>query len=832
MKKYKNEGLSMKSYYSYIKIIFCTIFAIVLFQQSSQAELLVYDGIPTGSGGYNNADLKSTSGTAQNPTHSSIVGETGAWNANNGSNSGTGAIKTTTTTNLFYPAGVNLTSIGGTVDFTHPETKTDIEQPYRVMGRNISVANETLARKSFFATVLMAYTDLTHYIPGAFAGWGLSRTIPTYTSYPSTDGVLVGFQKSETDVKAVLIAGGTQAVIGENVEPGTYMFAIRFEYSDIGEEIISAALINDSTVPSFANGDWTATVTNEVLNSAQNLGWINLGTYYPIGGKHIYIDEWRVGTEWHDVAGVVEGLSYVVNSGATYGDVTLSGTVTKSGDEDTTVIVYYGREDGADNSSAWEHFHVFSEPATEDDQVFAVAPDNLAASTNYFYRFAVSTPAGDTFAPWTDTFSTFQSVPPELAIPTASAIGKTAATINGTLLAGYPDVAITACLDTADHGSDSLPEDWEKTIVLGEFSAGETLTAVFSGLVANTGYSARFYGASTDGTSTTWSDVVTFSTATPTLSVRDTYVKKGGAGVITPVSVPVTLDVASGQDVSFRYYTSQATEANCENAKPDVHYIDESVNFTVPSGVTQTNITVRIIGNDDVEFPGRRFYIGFDTVEGAANTPGNVEVGTLCDNLGKLIFMDDFSSGLGKWTVSDSSLHISGGRFYFKDGTGKIGRAGNTNMKEYGLRVMSMSGNKSTWQSWGIGVYDLSTSGGGTGYRFTFKDGGGATGYDGALATNGVFAAGYGGVEVMRGSRVGRTPVMRPVSMRVQKTHDDHNRVQCWAGYFKAVDFIDESGDFLEGGQFVLTNNGWNDLWWDDVEVFQDSARASVMVIR
>lgn len=194
--------------------------------------------------------------------------------------------------------------------------------------------------------------------------------------------------------------------------------------------------------------------------------------------------------------------------------------------------------------------------------------------------------------------------------------------------------------------------------------------------------------------------------------------------------------------------------------------------------------------------------------------------------------MDDFSSGLDKWTVSDSSLYISGGRFYFKDGTGKIGRAGNTNMKEYGLRVMSMSGNKSTWQSWGIGVYDLSTSGGGTGYRFTFKDGGGATGYNGALATNGVFAAGYGGVEVMRGSRVGRYPVMRPISMRVQKTHDDHNRVQCWAGYFKAVDFIDESGDFLEGGQFVLTNNGWNDLWWDDVEVFQDSARASVMVIR
>ncbi|NLB70124.1 MAG: hypothetical protein GX804_10680, partial [Lentisphaerae bacterium] len=40
-------------------------------------------------------------------------------------------------------------------------------------------------------------------------------------------------------------------------------------------------------------------------------------------------------------------------------------------------------------------------------------------------------------------------------------------------------------------------------------------------------------------------------------------------------------------------------------------------------------------------------------------------------------------------------------------------------------------------------------------------------------------------------------------------------------GYSRAIDYIDESGELLEGGKFGIINEGWNELWFDTVEVFR-----------
>lgn len=806
-----------------------TAASVALFTLASRAELLVYDGIPTGAGGYTAGDLKpSGTGTAQNPVHASIVGETGAWNSTdaNGNAAGSGTIKASTTTNLVYPVGVNLASIGGAVYMTHT-AGAPVTNPYRPMGRTVSPSG-AVSQKSFFASVLMAYDDLGAYPEDMFGGWGLSMARPAIKSFPLSDGVHVGFRKAAGGVDAVLCAGGAFHVIEQNVGTETHFFAMRFEYSDTGAEIISAALLADGAEPSLSGNGWGVTVTNEVLSMNQRFDWVTVGYYYPIGGKNMYVDEWRVGTEWHDVAGETAGLSYAVNTGVSFGDIAVTGMVTKVGDPATVARVYYGRTDGMDDPAAWEECHEFQEPALADGQEFSAALANLVAETNYFFRFAASTAAGETFAPWTDSFTTLSSIMAAFSEPAASSVANSSATISGMMTDGYPAFHVTACLDTTDHGTESVPEDWAAAMDMGPHESAGSFAAAFTGLIANTDYVARFYATNDNGT--VWSDAVSFTTAAPTLSISDQYLKKGGAGVVTSASIPATLDVASGRPVSFRWHTAQATEARCENAVPGEHYVDEAGSLTLPPGVTQTNITVRIIGNNAVEFPGRRFYIMFDSVTGTANTPGPVEVGTLCDNMGPRIFDADFTANAAGWVSNISGWSVGGGRYNCTQES-KNSRGGPVEMKEYGFRVMTMARSvyNNDYQGWGIGVYNRQAEGGGIGYRFRFNNSTGATPTAGKLMTNGVEVASVG---TMTGARLGWSTTMRPAAMRVSKTVEGHNRIQCWAGYYKAFDYIDASGDFLDGGQVTLSNHGWYAVSFDDVEVFRDARRKTIFLVR
>ena len=82
------------------------------------------------------------------------------------------------------------------------------------------------------------------------------------------------------------------------------------------------------------------------------------------------------------------------------------------------------------------------------------------------------------------------------------------------------------------------------------------------------------------------------------------------------------------------------------------------------------------------------------------------------------------------------------------------------------------------------------------------------------------------------GARLGVNPVMRPVAIRVTQTKEGHNRVQCWAGFFKAFDYTDQSGACLEGGQFSLVNSGYYEVWWDDVEVFKNPYWGTRFLVR
>ena len=802
----------------------------------SNAELLVYDGIPiAGSGRYAVGDLipnVSGMGTAQNPTHASIVGETGAWKAS----SGTGLIKVSSSTNLFYPAGINLSPLAdsGVIDLTG----NNASNPYRWQSRAISPA---IAQKSVFATVLIAYDDLSGFPDGSFGGWGLSKTWLANDRF-ETDGLALGFHKdalSPTGVSAVMVmreaGANVHYVIQRGVAPGTHLFALRFQYSVAGGEIVSAALLADGAEPSLSGGGWAVTATN---NLPQSIDWVAVGYSGNNNSKHIYIDEWRVGTEWRDVAGADPDASYVVNAGAenfTSDGARLKGAVTKSGDPATVVRVYFGTADGLDDPDAWGGFHDFTgEPADTDGQEYAFQAADLMPETTHYFRYAVSNElAGEIFAPWTDSFLTISAVMPGLEAGGASNIQKTSATVNGWMTNGYPVVAVAACVDTVDHGDNSLPSEWAQTVHAGDFTLEGAFSAAFSGLTACTDYIARFYGTNAAGGA--WSAPIAFATLPPSLSALDQYVKEGDAGEITDVVIPISLDTPGGKPVTFNWQTSQAAEANCENAVPGRHYIHDEGIVVMPPGLTQTNITVRVIGNDRDEFPGRRFYVRAAAIANVAiaGSAAAIEVGTLDDDMGKRIFFDDFNDGNANgWTAAGPGWSVAGNRYRLAYGAenNRFSRAGQMDMKEYGFRVTHMIW-EGGWKDKNISAYNRVGDGGGEGYKFVISNDEGYTGRNGRLLTNGVWAAG-GADEALAGSRLGRNPIMRPLSMRVTRTPEGHNRVQCWAGYHKTIDYIDESGAFLEGGQIALGGADWSDFYWDDVEVFVSHGKATMLLVR
>ena len=254
--------------------------------------------------------------------------------------------------------------------------------------------------------------------------------------------------------------------------------------------------------------------------------------------------------------------------------------------------------------------------------------------------------------------------------------------------------------------------------------------------------------------------------------------------------------------------------------------------ITIPPGVAATNLIVRFIGNDREEFPGKRFLVRFSNVSGAASTPSDIEVGIFDDDMGKVLFTENFNS-TANWTVASGNWQLQNGMYHHPYQSGALARGGPIGMKDYGVRVMFMMGPDHSWQTCGIGVYNRQDAGGGSGYRFNFQNNGNGsvTATAVALQVNG--AAAPGAVSLGAGStRLGVNPVLRPVFMRVTKTNEGLNRVRCWIGFRPIFDYIDTSGAILEGGRLSLSSGGWLPFWVDDIEVYANPSRATRFLVR
>lgn len=108
----------------------------------------------------------------------------------------------------------------------------------------------------------------------------------------------------------------------------------------------------------------------------------------------------------------------VANVGATVSTnnmASLSGTLTQGvyGDSEAGVWVYYGRQDGGTNSSAWESSRFVGVNTNFSPKTFTITLNNLVSQTNYYFRFYAANTTTNVWAPSSAQFSTATLNPPD-----------------------------------------------------------------------------------------------------------------------------------------------------------------------------------------------------------------------------------------------------------------------------------------------------------------------------------------------------------------------------------------------------------------------------------
>lgn len=135
-------------------------------------------------------------------------------------------------------------------------------------------------------------------------------------------------------------------------------------------------------------------------------------------------------------------------SGVTDNDATINGEITSTGNENPTVIVYWGPTDNGTDAAAWTNNNTLGvEPL---GAVSYTATDNFTPATMYFYRYYCYNSAGSDWADSTANFTTAGGAynPPigliltDLGGITVTANWTKEATANNTLIrisrSGYP----------------------------------------------------------------------------------------------------------------------------------------------------------------------------------------------------------------------------------------------------------------------------------------------------------------------------------------------------------------------------------------------------------
>lgn len=152
-------------------------------------------------------------------------------------------------------------------------------------------------------------------------------------------------------------------------------------------------------------------------------------------------DDWAPDSSSFTTPAIPPSVSNLAASNLLANSATIAADVSNSGGAPTTLILYYGDNDGQTNPANWDsqvNLGIQSGPASGN-------LTGLASGTTYFYRAAASNSAGITWATSSLSFQTLTLSLPALTISPATSIQGNFATLNGEVTntgGDLPDVTL------------------------------------------------------------------------------------------------------------------------------------------------------------------------------------------------------------------------------------------------------------------------------------------------------------------------------------------------------------------------------------------------------
>lgn len=254
-----------------------------------------------------------------------------------------------------------------------------------------------------------------------------------------------------------------------------------------------------------------------------------------------------------------------------------------------TVRCYWGDSDGGTDTNAWSHFR---EDSLTGYSYITNSITGLDAGKAYYFRYYAVNELGDNWAAATICASTLGE-PRVVNDPGPTALGQTFGTLRGTLVGGNPDPEVRIYRGTTDGGTD--PNAWNNGFVALGKPSFTTFDYKWIDLKANQTYWYRCWASNEYGV--VWAPASTnFTTGLPVLTPAAASADEGKTGSTNNLIFTVTLSALSGQSVSVDYATADGTATVAGN-----DYLSASGTLVIPSGQISGQITVKIIGDDDVE---------------------------------------------------------------------------------------------------------------------------------------------------------------------------------------------------------------------------------------
>ena len=310
-------------------------------------------------------------------------------------------------------------------------------------------------------------------------------------------------------------------------------------------------------------------------------------------------------------------------------DARLNGDMVFNGNDDTSVVMYYGISDGGTNAIDWDQ----NINLGTQNGLFSTTATGLTAATTYYYRAFATNSVAASWSSNSVSFTTFTPSTPALTLQPASAISSISAHLSGTITdQGYDSPDITLVYGSFDGGTNSTA-GWPHQLSLGRQTIGFSDNAL--GLLPETTY--YFNGLAQNGAGTSWAGPSQQFT-TPAATV-----------------VPIIINEIHYNTLDDTHYAEFIELYNAHTGTVELAgwYFSEGISFTFPANSSVASGDTFVITQDAADFT-LEFGVAADTEWGRTSSLSNDgEKLTLRNAVGGKIDEVDYGVGFPWPTAAD-----------------------------------------------------------------------------------------------------------------------------------------------------------------------------------